>query len=213
MAVTGLLLFGFVVAHMLGNWQIFLGSEQLNVYAHKLKSMPELLWPARLGLLTIFVVHIGLAINLQLENRAARPVEYAYRDWKRATPASRTMLLSGMLILAFVAYHLAHFTLLWVSQPTGMPFTTTIKSGETVPDVYRMVIAGFSNPGIVAIYVLGQFVLALHLSHGMTSVFQSLGLTQPRYAKAIEWIGPLCGFAIGAGNIAMPVAVLLGFVK
>lgn len=213
MAVTGLLLFGFVVIHMLGNWQIFLGPEQINLYAHKLKSMPQLLWPARLGLLAIFALHVALAVRLSMENRAARPEDYRYRDWKKATPASRTMWLSGLLILAFVAYHLAHFTLLAVSQPTGMPFMTTLKSGEAVPDVYRMVVAGFSNLGIAGLYIFSQLVLGMHLSHGMSSVFQSLGLTQPRYAKPLQWVGPVCGFAIAAGNIAMPVAVLVGLVK
>lgn len=213
MAITGLLLFGFVVIHMLGNWQIFLGPEQLNLYAHKLKSMPYVLWPARLGLLAIFAAHVGCALLLAKENRAARPVAYQYRDWQRATPASRTMVLSGLVILAFVVYHLAHFTVLVVSQPQGMPYMTTLKSGETVPDVYRMVVAGFSNLGVAAIYVLAQLVLAAHLSHGMSSVFQTLGLSQPRYANCIAWIGPICGLAIAMGNIAMPAAVLMGLVK
>jgi succinate dehydrogenase cytochrome b subunit len=114
MAITGLLLIGFVLGHMTGNLLIFAGPDALNGYAAALKARPALLWGARLGLLAVFVVHVLIGIRLALANKAARPTPYAYEDTLQASWASRHMMLTGLVLLAFVGYHLAHFTLGWV---------------------------------------------------------------------------------------------------
>lgn len=116
MAVTGLLLLLFVLIHMSGNLLIYLGPDALNSYAHTLKARPALLWTARLALLIVFLLHLFLALRLQWENRTARPTRYYYEDTLRASWASRNMLLTGMVLLTFILYHLAHFTLGWVKK-------------------------------------------------------------------------------------------------
>lgn len=211
MAVTGLILFGFVIVHMLGNLQIFLGPEALNSYAHKLKSMPPLVWTVRLTLLAAVIIHLAMAIRLTLQNRAARPVDYIVKDYVRATPASRTMFLTGLVILAFIIYHLAHFTLLMVHQPSG-PGTAKLASGEVVPDVYGMVVYGFSHWAVAGSYIVAQVMLGVHLSHGASSMFQTLGLNARRYRKLVESIGPASAAVIVVGNCSMPIAVLLGLI-
>lgn len=213
MAVTGLGLFAFVIAHLLGNLQIFLGPLALNTYAHKLRTMPALLWAARLGLLTIFVLHVAAAAQLWLRIRAARPIPYHHKHYIEASFASRTMMLSGMLVLLFIAYHLAHFTFHVVHQET-IPLTTIKFEGadEQVFDVYRMVVLGFRNVLISGLYIAGQIVLGFHLSHGVSSLFQTLGLKYPRQRKVIEALGPICAAAIVLGNISMPLAVLAGWI-
>src|SRR5689334_3684810 len=110
MAVSGCLLFLFVVAHLVGNLQIFLGPEVINRYGHFLQSNPELIWPARIVLLVMVALHIWSAIKLTAENKAARPQAYAHSEIVAATYASRTMFMSGLIILAFIIYHLLHFT-------------------------------------------------------------------------------------------------------
>lgn len=209
--MTGLGLFGFVVAHMLGNLQIFLGPQALNVYAHKLESMPELLWPARIGLLTFFVAHIYFAITLNQENRAARPVRYVYEDTLEATYASRRMVMSGLLVLAFVIYHLLHFTFR-VVHVKSLPLVT-LPGGVEGRDVYSMVVLGFRVWYISLAYLVAQFFLGLHLSHGMTSVFQTLGLSNRRWRGLWTKVGPALALIIVAGNMSIPAAVLAGLVK
>src|SRR5688572_22999491 len=111
MAVTGCALFGFVIGHLLGNLQIFLGPEPLNRYGHFLQTTPELIWPARVGLIVLVVLHIAAAVKLTAENRAARPIAYADYDVVAASYASRTMMMSGLIVFVFVIYHLLHFTI------------------------------------------------------------------------------------------------------
>jgi succinate dehydrogenase / fumarate reductase cytochrome b subunit len=211
MAVTGLLLFGFVVAHMLGNLQVFLGPEVYNNYAHKMQSLGPLLWGARLGLLAIFVAHVGSSLRLAAKNRAARPERYVFEQTVEASFASRTMVLSGLVILVFVIYHLLHFTLRWTNAP-GEGIEYTLKDGTPTPDVYSLFVMSFRVWYIVLIYIIAQVVLALHLSHGMSSVFQTLGWKAAKYAPIVNRIGPVVALIILFGNISMPIACFTHFI-
>jgi len=171
MAVSGCLLLGFVSVHLLGNLQVFLGTDTINAYAAMLKGNQLLVWTARLVLLTIAMVHITTGLGLAFENRAARPVAYATPIVPYADYSSRTMLLSGLAVFAFVLYHLLHFTV-GVTHPEIMQFRDT----QDRPDVYRMMILGFSHPAVSGMYILALVLLYLHLNHGISSFFQSLGL-------------------------------------
>ena len=208
MAITGCLLFGFVIVHLLGNLQIYIGPESLNAYASLLKGNPVLLWSFRLGLLLTAALHIATALSLSVENRAARPIAYAGRKVPYADLASRTMLVSGLILLAFIIYHLLQFTV-GVAQPSIMHF----QDAKGHADVYRMVIGGFSNPWISGFYVLSMGLLYLHLSHGIGSLFQSLGLKNQQYSDLILGFSQGAALLIFLGNCSIPVAVLMGWIK
>ena len=209
-AVTGLGLFAFVIGHMLGNLQIFMGPDVLNGYAHKLKATPALLWTVRLGLLAFFVAHMAVALRLAWENRQARPIPYSFEDTVKASRESRTMVRTGLIVLAFVIYHLLHFTVL-VTNPEYAEMRATLPGGTEVPDVYAMVVAGFSNVFVAAIYIVAQVLLAMHLCHGASSLFQTIGLNSSKYRPIIGKIGPVGATIIAVGNISIPLAVLAGF--
>jgi succinate dehydrogenase cytochrome b subunit len=206
MAVTGIILVGYVVIHMLGNLQVFLGPKALDNYAHSLKSMPALLWTARTILLIAFVAHISLGIKLYTENQAARPVAYVRYEHEQANIASRTMLLSGLVILAFVIYHLLHFTL-GVVQPQ---FFASPQPDDPAyrPHVYAMVVNSFNNPAVSAAYIVAQIFLGLHLYHAVPSLFQSLGLNHPKYNRVINALGPVVSVVVMVGNISIPLYCL-----
>jgi succinate dehydrogenase / fumarate reductase cytochrome b subunit len=210
-AITGALLLGFVIAHMLGNLQIFLGSDRINSYAKTLQDLGGLLWIARIGLLVAFVVHIAMAIKLTLENKAARPVPYAVNKVHHAPLSSRIMPYTGTVILAFVIYHLLHFTLAAFN-----PEYKTLLDEQGRHDVYKMVIAGFSNPVSSIFYILAQACLALpigHLSHGIFSIFQTLGVNHPNIDARIKLASIAVSLVIFLGNSSIPVAVLAGVIK
>lgn len=219
-AVTGLILVGFLFGHLLGNLLIFKGKDALNSYAQKLRDMGALLWVARIGLLVVLAIHIRMAVRLNLRNRAARPTPYRFKDTVQATLASRTMVLTGLVILAFVIYHLAHFTFHFVqSTPQGHSFSTlhepywdngVVKERH---DVHAMVIAGFSNAWVVSAYVVAQLFLGMHLSHGIASTMQTLGWSSPRTWPVIRCVGWAATAIIVLGNISIPTAVLLGLVR
>ena len=211
MAITGAVLLGFVIAHMLGNLQIFLGPKVLNTYARGLQELGALLWVARIGLLVAFIVHIALAIQLQGENKEARPIPYEFDNTVKASLASRTMLLTGYVVLAFVLYHLAHFTFHMVHAEHISPYV--FADGKQGNDVYRMVILGFKNWFISGLYIVAQLVLGMHLSHGSSSMFQSLGINHPKLQPFLQKVGPTVATIIVIGNVSIPVAVLIGLVK
>jgi len=205
-ALTGLGLVGFVLAHLAGNLQVFAGREALNAYAQGLKDLGPLLWVARIGLLGIFVLHVVLALQLARENRAARPSRYVHGGVQQATPGARSMVLTGVTILFFVAYHLAHFTFGAVhAEHYGVGADALGRH-----DVYGMVVAGFSNPLVSILYIVSMGLLALHLSHGVQSVFQTLGLNGPRFQPLIKCAGLGLAVLVFVGNISMPLAILLG---
>jgi succinate dehydrogenase / fumarate reductase cytochrome b subunit len=210
MAVTGIGLTIFVIGHMVGNLQLFLGPEALNGYAAKLKGMSEVLWAVRLGLLAFFLAHIYLGVRLSLDNARARPVPYAFKDYRKATLASRTMLYSGLVLLAFVIFHLAHYTFGWL-YPEYLTFHDP--KDPTRHDVYRMTVEGFRVWWVSLAYIVSMLLLGLHLSHGVSGMFQSLGWTSPRYLPWINRAASVVAIALMAGNIAMPLAVLLRIVN
>ncbi len=215
MAVTGLLLIGFVLAHMAGNLLIFAGKDALNGYAHALEDKPALLWAARVILLAIFVLHIVIGIRLTRDNMRARPVRYVCEGTVQANWASRHMLLTGLVILAFVIYHLLHFTL-GVADPTHFKRHLRLYQPSDVAlrpeyDVAAMVVGGFRQPVVTLAYVVAMAFLALHLYHGATSWFQSLGLNGRGYDKVINWVGPVIALVVLVGNCSIPLAILAGF--
>jgi succinate dehydrogenase / fumarate reductase cytochrome b subunit len=215
MAVSGGALLVFAVGHMLGNLQVFLGPEALNAYGHFLQSTPELLWPVRLGLLAMVLLHGWAAVVLTLENRAARPVPYAQRELVAASYASRTMIWSGVIVAVFVVYHLLHYTArVQAVNLAGQDFSAfsyTLKHGVVCRDVFRMVIAGFSQPTVSVFYLIGVGLLCWHLSHGIGALFQSLGLKNRAWQSLIDRLGVAVSALLFAGYAAVPVAVLLGY--
>ena len=208
-ALTGLGLVGFVVFHMIGNLKVFQGPDSFNAYAYFLKhSLGALLWVARAGLLAIFVLHVALAVRLKMRSRAARPVPYQSPGGVQATAASRSMIWTGIVVGLFTLYHLAHFTLGWLH---GVDLGRTDAQGRA--DVYRMVVAGFSNPAVAGLYVAAQLALFVHLLHGIQSAFQTLGLKNRRFAGLIWWLGFLVALSVLVGNLAIVLGVMLGWVK
>lgn len=205
--VTGVLLVGFVVGHLAGNLQMFVGPDAVNSYAAALKGMGGPLWVVRLGLLTVFGIHIWANLALRSRNAKARPQGYAVRKPIVSSLYSRTMLLSGLILLAFVVYHLAHFTLGWV-EPANYALR---ESGRH--DVYSMTAAGFRNPAIAASYLLAMLLLFMHLAHGVASVFQTIGWRKPRFVPAVQMLGYVVAIGVVLGNVAIVVACLAGIIK
>jgi len=214
MAVTGLALFGFVVGHLVGNLQIFGPPDLINAYAHFLKSTPELLWGARLGLLAMVGLHIASAIALSKANREARPVQYAGGGAYGSTVNSRYMLVSGLVILSFVLYHLAHFTALLpgINGVGDFRALTTDLHGKTVPDVYGMVVLGFQVWWVVLFYLVAQALLFMHLGHGVASLFQSLGFRNHVWWPRIATFAKVASIAIFIGYASIPTAIFLRIV-
>jgi succinate dehydrogenase / fumarate reductase cytochrome b subunit len=211
MAGTGLLLVLFVVAHLAGNLQIFLGKEAINRYGHFLQTNPELIWPARIGLLFVVGIHIWAAIKLSAENRAARPVAYSNYRPVGSSYASRTMLMSGLIILAFIIYHLLHFTAeVRYINLTGENFVL-FTDPEKRHDIFRMMVVGFNNIWVSGFYLIGMALLCLHLSHGISSMFQSMGWKNKAYGSRLDKIAKVVAVAIFLGYSSIPVAILLGY--
>jgi succinate dehydrogenase / fumarate reductase cytochrome b subunit len=210
MAVSGGGLFLFVVGHMLGNLQIYLGPEAINAYGHFLQSTPEILWPARIGLLTLVGLHIYCAITLTAENREARPVPYASPKYPAASFASRTMIVSGLVLLFFIVYHLLHFTVMAKSINLTHQDFGALEDSKHRHDIYRMLIIGFGNPAVSFFYVFSMALLYLHLSHGVSSMFQSLGWKKNSYADLVHKFAQTISLLIFLGNCSIPVCILLG---
>ncbi|MEP6993268.1 MAG: succinate dehydrogenase cytochrome b subunit [Acidobacteriota bacterium] len=203
MAVTGLILFGFVLGHMVGNLQVYLGPEAMNGYAVFLRHMLHGagLWIARAVLLIAVILHIWAATSLTLSSRAARPVGYRERQWKESTYASRTMRWSGVLIFFFVIYHLMHFTF-------GNAHPSFIEG-----DVYHNFVEGFRSVPVSIVYIAAMILLGLHLRHGVWSMFQTLGVSHPRYIRMAHAAAWIFAAIVVLGNISFPLAVLAGIVK
>ncbi len=210
-ALTGTLLLGFVVSHMVGNLQVFAGAEKLNEYAKFLKDLGPMLWVARIGLLVILLTHMLLTLSLKKRSVDARPIGYVHQSTIQATLASRTMVQTGLLIFLFIAYHLAHFTLGWTQSDNGINFLA-MPDGKGRHDVYRMVILGFSSAPVSLLYLAAQAVLFVHLSHGVASVFQTLGLNTPRSAGFFRYLGLAVAGVIFIGNCSIVAAVWFGLV-
>ncbi|MBL8747833.1 MAG: succinate dehydrogenase cytochrome b subunit [Planctomycetes bacterium] len=209
MAVTGVLLFGFVVAHLLGNLQLLAGPDAINAYAKWLHDRGALLWVARGGLLVVFLLHVATAVRLSRANKQARPVPYASEATVQATFASRSMVFSGLTLLVFVVYHLLHFTF-GVTNPGDFARKGNGAGGF---DVHAMVTHSFSVPAIAVVYAAAQIVLFLHLRHGLRSFAQTLGLCHRRYTPIVERLATVLAALIAAGNAFLALSVLAGIVK
>jgi succinate dehydrogenase / fumarate reductase cytochrome b subunit len=203
MAVTGFILFGFVVGHLLGNLQIFEPPEKINRYAAFLRSVPNLLWTARITLLISVILHIWSSWQLWLLQRAARPIDYVKKANVHSTYASRTMLWSGPIILAFVIFHLLHLTFGTVHP--GGPFDEH--------NVFNNVVTGFQVWPVSLFYIIAMIMLCYHLYHGLWSMFQSLGFSHPVYTPWLQLLAKVVAILIAVGNISIPVAILAGFIK
>lgn len=213
MAVTGFCLFLFIVGHLVGNLQIFLGSEVINRYGQFLQSNVELLWPVRVILVTILLLHLWSAGMLWLENRAARPVDYAAYQPVGSSYASRTMEISGIIIFVFLVYHILHYTVQVQSiNLTGRDFVSFMDP-ENRHDIYKMMVVGFSNGWVSTFYILGVGLLCLHLSHGVSSMFQSIGWRTEAYRPFLENFARVLALLIWLGYISIPIAILLGYGK
>ncbi len=203
MAVTGIILFGFVVGHLLGNLQIYQGAEKLDHYAVALRKLGPLLWGTRIVLLLSVALHIWSSFELWLLQREARPVKYVKKANLNSTYASRTMMWSGPIVLAFVIYHLLNFT--FGSVHPGGPFVHGA--------VYNNVVSSFQVWPVSAFYIIAMIMLCYHLYHGLWSMFQSLGFSHPVYTPWIQLMAKVFAILIALGNISIPVAVLAGYIK
>lgn len=204
MALTGLGLMGFLKMHLLGNILLVVDPVKFNLYAHQLTSNKALLYVAEAGLLFMFLMHLGLAIRLTVENKMARPVKYfAFQRANQdgATLASRTMPLTGLIILVFLILHLFQFK--W-----GNFYVTTI-DGTQVRDLYKTVIEYFHNPIALLWYIFAMFTMALHVTHGFQSCFQSLGFRHPKYTPIIKKLACLYALFVGLGFAAISIACYL----
>ena len=205
-AVTGVVLILFVIGHLLGNLQIFLGPAWINGYAEHLRELGPFLWVIRGFLLIDVLAHIYYTVRLAIENRRARPERYRRKDTVKATFASRSMVLSGLILVAFIIYHLLHFSV----RTTDPRFAALPKDPLGHYDVYSMMIYGFQSP---LFYILAMFLLALHLSHGSSSFFQSLGLNNQTLTPHLARTGRIFAWLLFLGYSSIPAAVLLGWVK
>ena len=208
-AVTGVILILFVIGHLLGNLQIFLGPEWINSYSQHLHDLGPILWFIRAVLLATVLLHIYFTILLAIENRRARPEAYRDRNYVKASWASRHMVISGLVVLAFIIYHLAHFTV----RVTDPRFTLLKMDSLGRYDVYSMMVYGFQNVYVSIFYIIGLFLLTLHLTHGSSSFFQSLGLTNQRLMPKLAIAGRIFAWLLFIGYASIPVAVLLGFIQ
>ena len=206
MALSGLGLILFVIIHAAGNLQIFLGQEAFNAYAAQLKAIPAVLWTARAGLFAFFAGHIVMALGLTRTKRAARSTPYAVKRRVQLGYAARTVLTSGLVIWAFVAYHLMHFTL-GVTDPALYQLT----DAQGRHDVYSMVVYGFQNLYVASAYIIAMLLLGAHLIHGTSSLWQSLGFNYPNLSRVLFYGGRLVTAAIIGGFISIPVSVQLGW--
>jgi succinate dehydrogenase / fumarate reductase, cytochrome b subunit len=227
MAVTGIILVGFVIGHLVGNLQIFSPPDKINGYAEFLHGMGPMLWVVRSILLLSVVIHIWAAVSLTLDNQKARGgSRYAVKHTIRATLASRTMRLTGLVVLAFLIYHLAHFTIGGVDdnfKANLKPYVlehdyhvlglSVVKAGTSVLDVHSMVVKGFQNPIVSGFYIIAVGLLSFHLVHGVDSMFQTLGFRNSSWGPGLRKFSLVLAVLYFLGNLAIPAAILAGKVQ
>jgi succinate dehydrogenase / fumarate reductase, cytochrome b subunit len=203
MAVTGAILFLFVIGHLLGNLQVFEGPAKLNAYGAFLHSIGEVLWPVRIILLLAVALHIIATVQLALRKKRARPIGYSRKQAIASSYASRTMYWSGPIVLAFIIFHLLHLTAGYIH-----PGAAYIEG-----DVYHNVVSGFQVWWVSLSYIVAISLLGLHLRHGLWSMLQSVGIHQPKYTAALKNAALVIAVLIVLGYISIPISVLLGLVK
>ena len=216
MAGSGAVLFLFVLGHMAGNLQIFLGPEAINRYGHFLQTNVEILWPVRIVLLALVLLHICTAARLTLENRAARPVPYGQWQPTAATYASRTMMWSGVIVAVFIVYHLLHYTaMVKAVNLTGKDFDASPEffDAQGRHDIYKMMVVGFQQWPVSVFELVGVGLLCLHLSHGLSAMFQSLGWKTRSCGPCLERGAKYVALLIFLGYSAIPISILLRWIQ
>jgi succinate dehydrogenase / fumarate reductase cytochrome b subunit len=210
-ALTGLVLVAFILGHMIGNLLVFAGPDAINEYGHLLQTSLHGagVWIARIGLLLAVVVHIVATVQLTIANRAARRDNPGKQKFQVSSTASRTMIWSGLTILAFIIYHLMHFTVRVGNEYNNPALYSYDLHGVQVHNVYKMVIDGFSWWPASAFYVIAMVLLCSHLSHGVASIFQTLGLTTHRTWPLIQKGGLAFALLVLVGNCSIPIAILV----
>ncbi|MGI8436172.1 MAG: succinate dehydrogenase cytochrome b subunit [Chthoniobacterales bacterium] len=207
-AITGVIMIVFIIGHLLGNLQIFLGPEWVNGYAEHLRELGPLLWLVRVILFITVLLHIYFTVQLAIENKRARPKKYARQEYVKASFASRHMVVSGLVVFAFIVFHLLHFS--------GRQFNPRFPLLKNDPlnhyDVYSMMVYGFQNVYVSAFYIIGLFLLTLHLTHGASSFLQSLGLNDQKLTPRLAFLGRVFAWLVFVGYTSIPVAILLGLV-
>ncbi len=207
MAITGVILFGYIVGHLIGNLQIYASDpDQINRYAAFLHNPANLipLWAIRAFLFVALVLHIVSSVQLWSQNRAARPVRYIKKDDVPASYAARTMIWSGPIVAAFVVFHVLHLTV-----GSVLPLED-VNGNAAMPNVHHNVIAGFQNYWVSGFYIVAMILLCMHLYHGLWSMFQSMGIGEPRYTPALKRGAAVVAILIAIGNCSIPIAVMLG---
>lgn len=202
MGVCGAIWAGFVFVHMAGNMLILVSAEMYNKYGHAIVSNKPLIYVAEVALVAAILVHAIIGIGLTIENRKAKPQKYAVAasGGKRASIASRTMAFHGSILLFFIVYHLITFKF-------GPEYTVTY-DGVTMRDLHKLILEVFQQPVYVVGYVFCLLLLGLHLSHGVSSLFQTLGLNHPKYTPKVKIAACVYAFVVAAGFISQPLYVI-----
>ncbi len=203
LAVSGTVLFGFVLGHMAGNLIAYAGPDAFNAYAAGIKGTPPLLWGTRLVLLVSIVVHVAMMVLLYDRSLKARPIAYRVKHSVATRYASATMRFTGPLLLFYIAFHLAHFT---------VPGLALGDYEHSATDVYSNFVNGFSIPWVALLYIAANLSLGLHLFHGAWSMLQSLGLNHPRYNALRKSAASVLAVVITVGNLSFPISVLMGII-
>ncbi|OQY22630.1 MAG: succinate dehydrogenase/fumarate reductase cytochrome b subunit [Desulfobacteraceae bacterium 4572_35.2] len=211
MAATGMCLVGFVIVHLLGNSSIFIGANGINAYAEHLHALGPIVWIFRVVLLGLFGLHIFFGIQLTLENRAARPIDYNQKKNIRTSFGAETMIYTGLVILVFAVYHLFHFTMHLTNPEISVSALPMDALGRN--DVFTMMILSFQKFFISSIYVGAMVTLLLHLSHGVQSLFQTFGVLNGNTLPIMEKIARAAAIVIFVGFISIPVSILLGLIN
>jgi len=206
-ALTGAVLVGFLIAHLSGNLLLYLGADTFNAYGQSLKDMPAVVWGARFILLIAIVIHIYATITLTNLNKNAKPIGYAKPQYVSTKFSGRMMFIAGITILAFVIYHLPHYTLGWI-QPEYFSF----KDSMDRHDIYTMTVMGFRNPIISLFYIVAMLGVGVHLHHGIRSMFQTMGIYGEEINKKIEKVSLAITILVTFGFISIPISVLVGII-
>jgi succinate dehydrogenase / fumarate reductase cytochrome b subunit len=207
MAITGVIMFGYLVGHVTGNWLVFAGRAKINAYSAFLHQAHMLLWGTRIVLLGSVILHLWATVRFLSLRGEARPVAYGLKASHGSTFAARTMYWSGPVVLLFIIYHILHLT-------TGTVHPSFHVDAETHQvDVYQNLVDGFQHPLASGIYIVGMLAIGVHLSHGLWSMLQTVGVNRPNWEPCLRTLAAVLGLGICAGFIAVPAAVLLGIVK
>ena len=212
-ALSGVGLILFLIGHLSGNLLIYLGPDKLNAYGHFLQTSKHILWPARIGMLLLITLHIWTAVQCWFENQAARPIGYLNGIPYGASWPSRYTMVTGLTLAAFILYHLLHYTVMVQAlNLTGKNFHDLVDAHNR-HDVYTMMLTGFSNGWVVLLYLVAMGFLAVHLWHGVSALFQTLGLRTLRNQASVEWVAMIFSAILFMGYVSIPLSIWLGILK